>query len=64
MFSYALLILGTVEILELLANGEKRWFNRRRDIRFSCDNTKVLGALLVIMVVINILMCLLAGGSI
>ena len=62
MFSYALLILGTVEILELLANGETRWFGTFRDIRFSWDNTKALGALLVIMVAINVLMCLLAGG--
>jgi hypothetical protein len=65
MFSYALLILGTVEILELLANvakDERRWVGRRRDIRFSWDNTKVLGALLVIMVAINVIICWLAGG--
>jgi len=67
MFSYALLILGTVEILELLANvpkDERSWFGRRRDIRFSCDNTKVLGVLFVVMFGVSALMCWLAGGSI
>lgn len=64
MFSYALLVLGTAEILELMANGETRWFGTFREFKFSCRNTVLLGVLFLVMFGVSALMCLLAGGSI
>lgn len=61
-FSYALLVLGTVEILELLANGETTVFGSFRDIRFSWDNTKVLIGLSLILFGCTTIMVWLAGG--
>jgi len=64
MFSYALLILGTVEILELLANGENRWFGTFRKFKFSRSNSLLLLGLFLVMFGVSALMCVLAGGSI
>mgnify|MGYP006089829279 CR=1 FL=1 len=64
MFSYALLVLGTAEILELMANGETRWFWTFRKFKFSCRNTVLLCVLFLVMFGVSALMCLLAGGSI
>jgi hypothetical protein len=64
MFSYALLILGTVEILELLANGETTMFGSFRDFKFSRYNSVLLGVLVLVMLGVSALMCWLAGGSI
>lgn len=64
MFSYALLVLGTAEILELMANGETRWFGTFRKFKFSRSNSFLLLGLFVVMFGVSALMCVLAGGSI